>query len=99
MVHWDAVPLALLGILIVLLPVSVIGLFASKLLPQQRTALLVLYGGAVLLLGVVAADMMALTLDRMAVDLTLLIGGIVVGVLGGASLPFRFNGTRVTKIH
>jgi hypothetical protein len=99
MVHWDAVPLALLGILIVLLPVSVIGLFASKLLPQQRTALLVLYGGAVLLLGVVAADMMALTRDRMAVDLTLLIGGVVVGVLGGAFLPFRFNGTRVTKIH
>ena len=86
---WEAVPFILLGVLVVLLPVGVIGVFASKLLPQQKTAFLVLYAGAVILVSVVAADVTEVISNRPVVDLALLIGGLAVGVYAGLFLRDR----------
>ena len=58
---WATLPFIVLGVLIVLLPVGIIGLAASKLAPRTRTGYLVLYGSALVLFAVVAADIMGLT--------------------------------------
>jgi hypothetical protein len=86
---WTGLTFTLLGVLVVLLPVTVIALSASKLAPQVRTALLVLCGGAVFLLAVVAADIAEVVPNRLMVDLTLLIGGLAIGMFAGVFLPFR----------
>jgi hypothetical protein len=53
---WNALPAALLGVLIVLLPLTVIAIYASRLSPRQRTAILVLYGATILLLIIIVAN-------------------------------------------
>ena len=73
----------LLGLLVVLLPVGVIGLSASKLTPSQRTAAMAVYGAAVLLLALVAIDLTQPLLNRAAVDLVLLAGGVGLGFAAG----------------
>lgn len=88
---WQAIPFILLGVLVVLLPVGVIGVFASHLLSRQRMAFLLLYTGAVLLLSIIAADIMELVPDRLAIDLILLAGGLAVGGLAVASFPFPWS--------
>ena len=94
---WEALPIILLGFLVVLLPIGVIGLFASKLAPHERTAFLILYAGAVFLLGVVTADVTQIVPNRLAVDVALLVGGLAVGVFGGVLLPFRWPFDRLRK--
>ena len=87
---WEAFPFVLLAVLIVLLPIGVIGLTASKLTPQQRTAFFVLYGAVVLLLIVLAADLQNVFNSRFAVDLVLLIGGFGVGVYAASLFGLRW---------
>ncbi|MEX0853321.1 MAG: hypothetical protein WD036_08590 [Bauldia sp.] len=83
---WEAVPFILIGVLVVLLPVGVIGVFASRLQERQKTAFLVLYAGAVILLGIVAADVTGVVSHRPVVDLALVVGGLAVGVYAGLFL-------------
>jgi hypothetical protein len=73
----------LLGLLVVLLPVGVIGLSASRLSPAQRIAAMALYGAAVLLLVIIAFDLTEPLANRAAVDLVLLAGGIGLGFAAG----------------
>ena len=73
----------LLGLLIVLLPVGVIGLSASKLTPMQRTGAMTLYGAAVALLAIIAFDLADALPNRAAVDLVLLAGGAGLGFAAG----------------
>ena len=80
---WNAFPYVLFAMLIVLLPVGVIGLSASKLTPRQRTGFLTLYGATVLLLGIVAFDITEALPNRTAVDLALLAGGAALGFYAG----------------
>jgi hypothetical protein len=87
---WEAIPFILLGVLVVLIPIGIIGLFASRLLPQQRLAFLAIYGAVVVLLAIIAADLRALLPSRLLVDLVLLAGGVLVGGFAGAFLPFRW---------
>jgi hypothetical protein len=87
---WEAFPFVLLAVLIVLLPIGVLGLTASKLMPQQRTAFFALYGGVVLLLIVLAADMRDVFASRFAVDLVLLIGGFGIGVYAASLFGLRW---------
>ena len=87
-----ALPFILLGVLIALLPIGIIGLFASKLLPRQRAAYLVLYAGLLFLLVVIVADVTVTVSSRLAVDLVLLIGGLAVGVFAGELIPVRWPG-------
>jgi hypothetical protein len=91
MSFWEMLPFTLLGVIVVLLPVAIIGLFASKIGPQRRTAYLVLYAAAIALLGMVAADIQQVVPSRLAVDLILLIGGLAVGAYADASLPSRWS--------
>jgi len=93
----QALPFILLGVLVALLPVGVIGLFASKLASQQRTAFLVLYGGLLFLLAVIVADVMGAVPSRLVVDLVLLIGGLAVGLFAGELVPIGWP--RSTKTH
>ncbi len=79
----ELIAFVLLGVLVVLLPVGVIGVFASKLLPRQRTGIIVLYVGALALLCVLAADVIMRVPDRAGVDLVLIIGGLAVGLYAG----------------
>jgi hypothetical protein len=78
---WEALSFALLGVVIVLLPFAVIAIYASRLSPRQRTAFLVLYGAAVLLLIVVVAGIANAFSNRLAADLTPPIGGVALGAL------------------
>jgi len=64
MSFFEAIPLVLLGIVGVLMPVLAIGLTASKLHPQERTGLALIYGGAVFQVGVIAADVSGALPDR-----------------------------------
>jgi uncharacterized membrane protein YeaQ/YmgE (transglycosylase-associated protein family) len=89
---WETLPFIVLGVLVVFLPMGVIGLAASKLRPQERTGFLVLYGGALFLLGVVGADVEGVLPDRLAVDLALLVGGVLLGVYASKLLPARWWG-------
>ena len=86
----QALPFILLGVLIALLPVGVIGLFASKILPQRRAAFLLIYGGLLFLLVVMVADVFAAVPSRLAVDLVLLIGELALGIFTGELLPIRW---------
>lgn len=72
-----------LGLLVVLLPVGVIGLSASKLTSTQRTAAMVIYGTAVLLLALIAIDLTQTLGNRPVVDLVLLAGGVGLGFAAG----------------
>ena len=83
---WDTVPFLFLGVLIVMAPLGVIGLYASRITRQQRFAFLTVYAGVVVLLGITAADLMGLLPSRVAVDVTLLVGGLAVGVLAAPLL-------------
>ena len=87
---WATLPFIALGVLIVLLPVGIIGLAASKLAPARRTGYLVLYGGALFLFAVVAADIMGLLPDRSAVDLVLVAGGVLLGIYAAEVIPVRW---------
>jgi hypothetical protein len=83
---WEALLFALLGVLIFLLPIGVIGVFASRLQPHEKTGFLVIYGGAVLLVAVVGADIEDLLPVRLAIDLALLTGGLLLGLYAGRLL-------------
>jgi hypothetical protein len=97
MSFWEMLPLAVLGVIVVLLPVAVIGLFASSISPKRRSAYVLLYAGAILLLGVMAADIKQVVSDRLVIDLMLLIGGLVVGGYADALLPNRWSFRRFVK--
>ena len=88
---WATLPFIGLGVLIVLLPVGIIGLAASKLAPRTRTGYLVLYGSALFLFAVVAADIMGLLPDRSAVDLMLIAGGVLLGIYAAKVIPVRWG--------
>lgn len=94
---WELVAFVLLGVLVVLLPVGVIGVFASRLLPQQRTGFLVLYTGAVLLICVFAADVTEVISNRAVVDLVLIVGGLAVGLYAGTFLQMHWPNRRRGK--
>jgi hypothetical protein len=93
----EALPFILLGVLIALLPIGIIGLFASKLPPEQRTAYLALYAGLLFLLVVIIADVTTAVPSRLAVDLVLLVGGLAVGVVAGELTPIHWR--RKAKTH
>jgi len=86
----EALPFILLGVLLALLPVGIIGLFASKLPSEQRAAYLALYAGLLFLLVVIIADVTAAVPSRLAVDLVLLVGGLALGVVAGELSPIRW---------
>jgi|SRR6516225_5251500 hypothetical protein len=88
----QALPFILLGVLVALLPVGVIGLFASKLSAERRTAFLIIYGSVLFLLAVVVADVFETVPSRLAVDLVLFVGGLVVGAYAGEVFPVRLPG-------
>lgn len=94
MSFFEAIPLVLLGIVVVLMPVLALGLTASKLHPQQRTGLAVIYGGAVFLVGVIAADVSRALPDRLPVDLALLAGGVSLGVYAALVMGPRWSTRR-----
>jgi hypothetical protein len=89
----QALPFILLGVLVALLPVGIIGLFSSKLPSGKRAAYLALYAALVFLLLVMLGDVMAVVPSRLAVDLVLLVGGLVVGVYAGELFPIPLPGT------
>jgi hypothetical protein len=89
----QALPFILIGVLVALLPVGIIGLFASQLPSGRRTAYLALYGAIVFLLLVVLGDVMAAISSRLAVDLVLLAGGLTVGAYAGELFPVRLPGS------
>jgi hypothetical protein len=93
----EALPFILVGVLVALLPVAIIGLSASKLQTDQRTAYLTLYAGVIFLLIVILGDVMGAVPSRLAVDLVLLVGGLALGVYAGESFPIRLR--RGTKSH
>ncbi len=86
---WEMIAFVLLGVLVVLLPVGVIGVFASRLSSQQKTAFLVLYAGAVFLVGILAADVTSMLENRAVVDLILIVAGLAVGLYAGTFLRLR----------
>jgi hypothetical protein len=94
MSFFETIPLVLLGVVVVLMPVLAIGLTASKLHPQERTGLAVTYGGAVFLVGVIAADVSGALPDRLPVDLALLVGGASLGVFAALVMGPRWSTRR-----
>ncbi len=86
----EAVPFVLLAVLVVLLPIGVMGLSASKLSQQHRTAFLALYGAVVLLLVILVADMQGVFGSRLAIDLILLLGGIGLGIYAASLFGLRW---------
>ena len=94
MSFFEAIPLVLLGIVVVLMPILAIGLTASKLHPQERTGLAVIYGGAVFLVGVIAADVSGSLPARLPVDLALLAGGLSLGVYAALVMGPRWSTRR-----
>ena len=93
MSFFETIPLVLLGV-VVLMPVLAIGLTASKLHPQERTGLAVTYGGAVFLVGVIAADISLALPDRLPVDLALLAGGVSLGAYAALVMAPRWSTRR-----
>ena len=83
MAYWQTVAWVLIGVAVVLLPFVVIAVSTSKLLPQERRAFLMLYGAAILLVAIAAADMAQWLPSRAVVDVTLLGGGIALGAYAG----------------
>ena len=94
MSFFETIPLVLLGVVVVLMPVLAIGLTASKLHPQERTGLAVTYGGAVFLVGILAADVGGVLPDRLPVDLALLAGGASLGVYAALVMAPRWSTRR-----
>jgi Na+/serine symporter len=88
----EALPFIMVGVLISLLPIGVIGLFASKLPSERRVAYLAIYAALVFLLLVMLGDVMGAVPSRLAVDLVLLVGGLAVGVYAGELFPVRLRG-------
>jgi hypothetical protein len=90
---WEALPFVLLAVLIVLLPIGVMGLTASKLSRERRINFLALYGAVILMLVVLVADVRGALGSRLAVDLVLSLGGVGLGVyvagLFGLRWPYR----------
>src|ERR1700682_1066689 len=93
MSFFETIPLVFLGV-VVLMPVLAIGLTASKLHPQERTGLAVIYGGAVFLVGVIAADGSGTLPARLPVDLALLAGGVSLGVYAALVMGPRWSARR-----
>jgi hypothetical protein len=91
MSSWEALPFVLLGILVVLLPVGVIGLVSSKLMPGERSGILVIYGGIVFLLAVIASDILGWLPGRILTDLVVLVGGLFIGGYAGRLLTLRIQ--------
>jgi hypothetical protein len=87
---WEAFPLVLLAVLILLLPIGVMSLTASRLTRQQRTAYLALYGAVVLLLIVLVADIRNVFASRLAADLVLLLGGVGLGIYVASLFGLRW---------
>ena len=83
MAYWETIALVLIGVAVVLLPFVVIAVSTSKLLPQERSAFLVLYCAAVLLVAIAAADTAQWLPSRPVVDVTLLVGGFALGAYAG----------------
>jgi hypothetical protein len=79
---FETIPLVLLGVVAVLAPVLALGVTASKLPPQERTGLMVVFAGALFLVGVIVVDARGALPDRLAVDLALLAGGVSLGIYG-----------------
>jgi cytochrome c biogenesis protein CcdA len=79
MVYWLTIAVVLIGISVVLIPFVIIAISTSKLLPQERSAFLMLYGAAILLIGIAAADMAEWLPSRPIVDVILLVGGFALG--------------------
>ena len=89
---FDAIPLVLLGIVVVLMPVVALGVTASKLHPQERTSLTVVFAGALFLVGVIAVDSSGALPGRLPVDLALLAGGVSLGAYTTLVLRPRWPG-------
>ncbi|MCB1547636.1 MAG: hypothetical protein KDJ41_07350 [Hyphomicrobiaceae bacterium] len=87
---WEALPFVLLAALVVLLPIGVMGLSASKLEPRRRNAFLGLYGAAVLLLVIVVFDIRGAFDARLAIDLILLLGGLGLGIFIASLFGLRW---------
>jgi hypothetical protein len=87
---WEAFPLVLLAVLIVLLPVGVMSLTASRLSQQHRRAYLALYGAVVLLMIVLVADIRNVFASRLAADLVLLLGGVGLGIYVASLFGLRW---------
>jgi cytochrome c biogenesis protein CcdA len=79
MAYWQTIAVVLIGITVVLLPFVIIAVSTSKLLPQERSAFLILYGAAILLIGIALADMAEWLPSRPIVDVILLAGGVALG--------------------
>jgi hypothetical protein len=92
--HFATIPLVFLGVVAVLTPILALGVTASKLDPQERTGVTVLYAGVVFLVGIIAADIAGALPDRLAVDLALLAGGITVGVYAARVFSPRWSSWR-----
>jgi hypothetical protein len=90
----ESLLLVLLAVLVVLAPVGVIGVSASKLDPNQRSEFITLYAALLVLLGVVAADELALVPYRLAVDLVLLVGGLALGAFARPFVAALWSGRR-----
>lgn len=96
----ESLLLVLLAVLVVLAPFGVIGAFASKLDPNQRSEFFSLYAALIVLLGIVAADELALVPYRLAVDLALLVGGLALGAFARPFVTALWSGRRgPTKPH
>ena len=87
---WEALPFVVLAALVVLLPVGIIGLSASKLEPHRRNAYLAVYGGAVLLFVILVFDIRGAFDSRIAIDLILLIGGTGLGIFIASLFGLRW---------
>jgi hypothetical protein len=91
--------LVLLAVLVVLAPFGVIGVSASKLDPNWRSEFFSLYAALIVLLGIVAADELALVPYRLAIDLTLLVGGLALGVFARPFVIALWSGRRGAAKH
>jgi hypothetical protein len=79
MAYWQTTVLVLIGVAVVLLPFVVIALATSPLMKQERTSFLVIYGAAILLVAIAAADTAQWLPYRPFVDVILLVGGLALG--------------------
>jgi cytochrome c biogenesis protein CcdA len=79
MAYWQTIAVVLIGIVVVLLPFVIIAVSTGKFLPHERNAFLMLYGAAILLIGVALADVAEWLPSRPIVDVILLAGGIALG--------------------
>jgi cytochrome c biogenesis protein CcdA len=91
--YWLPIALIVIGVAVVLLPFVVIAVSTSNLLPQERSAFLVLYAAAILLVGIAAADTAEWLPSRPLVDVALLVGGFALGAYASRIISgFRQRG-------